>query len=175
MELLAGIATPELCLSQSPDRFNMLSGKVGLETVRTAELLITLHHMDEGWAEHLFNVARVREGIHLVGLGGLKPFDEFVKQIGGSFSELLTTIDDRIVETFERIDITANGIDVEKEGLSGPSSTWTYLVNDQAMSALKQMLFGDGSYATAAGAALVTGPLLFAWSIHERLKRRRSR
>jgi preprotein translocase subunit SecA len=28
------------------------------------------------------------------------------------------------------VEITKEGIDLEKEGLRGPSATWTYLVND---------------------------------------------
>jgi len=36
-----------------------------------------------------------------------------------------------IVAAFERITITPTGVDWEGEGLAGPSSTWTYLVDDR--------------------------------------------
>ena len=38
--------------------------------------------------------------------------------------------DEEIVTTFQRIEITANGVDWEREGLLGQSSTWTHLVAD---------------------------------------------
>ena len=39
-------------------------------------------------------------------------------------------IDDGIVAKFNAVEITANGIDLEGEDLIGPSSTWTYMIND---------------------------------------------
>jgi len=39
-------------------------------------------------------------------------------------------IDDEIVETFIFARITEDGIDMTGEGLARPTSTWTYLIND---------------------------------------------
>jgi hypothetical protein len=75
-------------------------------------------------------------------------------------------IEDRIVETFTSVEITDAGIDLENAGLNRPSSTWTYLINDRAMSDLHQMLFGGG-LAFAAG-AVMTWPLLVAWALWRR-------
>jgi preprotein translocase subunit SecA len=44
---------------------------------------------------------------------------------------LLKRIDDEVVTTFNTVEITADGIDLDREGLLGPSSTWTYMINDQ--------------------------------------------
>jgi preprotein translocase subunit SecA len=171
MQLLSGLIEPDLCVARSPERHAALMADFGAPIVSKAERVITLHHIDEAWAEHLEHIAKVREGIHLVGLGGLKPLDEFRKQVGEAFRELLESIDDRIVETFESVYIDETGIDANRAGLEGPSSTWTYLVSDQVVSDLQQLLFGAGSYATGAGAALMTGPLLLWWGIRERMKR----
>ena len=175
MELLAGIASPELCAERAPDRYSELVAEHSPAIVVEAERQITLHHIDECWAEHLSFVTRVREGIHLVGLGGLKPLDEFRKQVGDAFKDLLGEIDERIVASFGKIDLGPDGLDLDREGMRGPSSTWTYLVNDRAVDELQELLFGQGSYATGAGAALVTGPLLIGWGIVERLRLRRGR
>lgn len=43
---------------------------------------------------------------------------------------MLKSIDEAIIRCFEEAEITENGIDLQKEGLKGPSSTWTYLVED---------------------------------------------
>ena len=49
------------------------------------------------------------------------------------YYDLIQTIDSEIVKTFESVEITRDGIDLEKEGLKGPSSTWTYLINDNPL------------------------------------------
>lgn len=56
-------------------------------------------------------------------MAGKSPIDEFNKIIIEAFDKLQEQIDDEIVNTFERAEITESGIDMEKEGLKGPSST----------------------------------------------------
>ena len=51
---------------------------------------------------------------------------------------MLGSIDDRIVATFEAVEFTQNGIDLDKAGIRGPSSTWTYLVSDRVLTELQQ-------------------------------------
>ena len=80
-------------------------------------------------------MARVRDGIHLVTLGGKQPYEVFHEHARTAFKATLERIDDEIIETFERIQITAHGVDWEGEGLFGPSSTWTYLVTDTPFTA----------------------------------------
>ena len=53
----------------------------------------------------------------------------------------LERIDHQIVRTFRSAEITAAGIDLDKEGLRGPSSTWTYLINDNPFGDVLQRLF----------------------------------
>ena len=53
--------------------------------------------------------------------------------LGRAFAQLLATIDESTVATFLAAHITSEGIDLEKEGLRGPSSTWTYLINDHPL------------------------------------------
>jgi preprotein translocase subunit SecA len=171
MHLLAGLTEPDLCAVRSPAKYRDLESQRGKGIVQDAERLITLHHIDEAWADHLSHIAKVREGIHLVSLGGMKPLDEFQKQIGKAFKDLVTDIDDRVLSSFERLRIENGGLSIERAVLQGPSSTWTYLVSDQAAGELQQMLFGEGSFATAAGAALMTWPLLLLWGLRERWRR----
>ncbi len=87
----------------------------------------------------------VRDEVHLVQLGGQDPFAEFYRTAGTAFEDLVDRIDDTIVEVFERIEVTADGVDWEREGLRGPSSTWTYLVNDN--------VFGGNTFLTLANRA----------------------
>jgi hypothetical protein len=57
--------------------------------------------------------------------------------------------------------------------LRKPSSTWTYLINDQAWGGLQQMLGGPGSTAFALAAVVSTWPLLVAWKVGQWLTKRK--
>ncbi|MBP7049747.1 MAG: accessory Sec system translocase SecA2 [Phycisphaerae bacterium] len=127
-DLLTGRTSPQLLAEQSPERYERLLARVGRDTLDRVETQITLFHMDRCWADYLDYVAHVREGIHLT--AGGSPLDAFHVTVGRAFCALLDTINKAVVDTFESAAITRDGIDMEKEGLKGPSSTWTYLIND---------------------------------------------
>ena len=94
------------------------------------EKQLTLYCINKCWAEHLDYLAYVREGIHLVVLAKESPLDEYHKLAIQGFQEMLARIDCEIVDIFNRVNVQKDGIDLETEGLSGPSSTWTYLMKD---------------------------------------------
>lgn len=165
MDILTGQTEPALCAEHLPERYAELRERVGAEALRQAERAITLHHIDTAWAEHLALIAEIREGIHLVGLGRQDPLFEFTKRIANAFVELRQIIEERIVETFAMAEITERGIDLDQSRLRGPSSTWTYLINDRALPQLQQMLYGHGATAFAIGAVLTTWPMLVAWGV----------
>ncbi len=164
---------PEICAERVPERYQGLCDRFGEGIVEQAERTITLYHIDQCWADHLAYITHVREGIHLVGIGGLDPLREFHKLIAEAFWKLQQTIEERIAETFATVEITDEGINLDKAGLRGPSSTWTYLINDRALSDLHQMLFGQGNNAIAAGALVMTWPLLAAWGVWRRIMNRK--
>jgi len=66
-------------------------------------------------------------------MGGLNAFDEFNRQINVTFRELLGRIDEQVLASLRAANITADGVDLKREGLIGPSSTWTYMINDNPM------------------------------------------
>ncbi|MBO0722093.1 MAG: accessory Sec system translocase SecA2, partial [Blastocatellia bacterium] len=80
--------------------------------------------------------------------------------------------EDRIGEAFETIEISETGIDLDKDWLRPPSSTWTYVINDQTMSEIQRLLYGFGNLAFAAGAVVTTWPLLIAWQCLRWFKKR---
>jgi hypothetical protein len=67
-------------------------------------------------------------------IGGLSPVNEFHKRTKETFDEALDSVEDRLLEAFEGLEITAEPPDLSALGLLGPASTWTYLVDDHAMS-----------------------------------------
>ena len=114
-----------------PDRFAALTAVAAGEVLTDAARQITLWHLDRAWADHLSFLADVREGIHLRALAhGLNPLDEFHKEAVRGFSGLLKTVEERSVESFGTVPVTAAGADLSAAGLKRPSATWTYLVQD---------------------------------------------
>ena len=117
--------------SRCPDRFAALGAIARDEVLVDAARQITLWHLDREWADHLSYLADLREGIHLRALGrGLDPLNEFHKEAARVFSGLLAAVEERSVESFETLPVTADGADLSAAGLKRPTATWTYLVQD---------------------------------------------
>jgi preprotein translocase subunit SecA len=123
-----------------PDLFATLVAKFGDEVVRRVERQITLYQIDRCWSDHLAHVAEIREGIYLMSMGGLNAFDEFNRQINEAFRDLSRRIDEEVLATLRAVHITADGVDLQKEGLLAPSSTWTYMLNDNPLAAKASLL-----------------------------------
>jgi len=141
---------------------------------RLAERQASLFHIDRRWSEHLGKVADLREGIHRLSVGGQDPLREFVHRAVESYRQMRTEIDDDVDRTLRVATITENGIDLEREGLRGPSSTWTYLVTDDPFRQQLSIQLA-GSTGFAAAAALYTGPILILWGLYNRYRRRAER
>lgn len=123
-------AFPRLLETRIPDRYSELRETLPAAFLEDLQRRITLYQIDRCWAEHLGRIAEIREGIHLAVLGMQDPLDEFHKMAGGAFRELLERIDDEIVEWFQSAEITVDGVSLPDDGIDGPASTWTYLIND---------------------------------------------
>ncbi len=128
--LLTGRTTGSLLQERAPERYQQLLAPFGPVVLDKVERQITLFHIDRCWAEYLDYVAHIRAGIHLMTPADRSPLDEFHVTVGKAFQDLMASIDNSIVETFLSAEITATGLDMEKAGLKGPTSTWTYLIND---------------------------------------------
>ena len=145
-------------------------------SVCRAERLVTLFHIDRVWCDHLSLIADVREGIHLVALGGHDPLSKFTGEISVAFHQLEEKIEASVLSALDQIQVGASGIDLSAVNIKGPSSTWTYLVNDDPFrNQIGMMLTGPGKATFAVGAALAAMPLLILWGLVDRFGRRRPR
>lgn len=72
----------------------------------------------------------VRNGIHLVIVGGKNPLDEYNRLAISNFEEMKSDVKQRVAENITKYEITDNGIDMLAAGLSGASSTWSYMVDE---------------------------------------------
>lgn len=161
-------------LAARQERWEEVRVLVGDEGLEEIERRITLLTIDRCWSEHLADLQAMRDEIHLVQLDGRQPVVEFCRRAILAFEELMERIDTEIVRTFETIEITADGVDWEKEGLLGPSSTWTYLVSDN--------VFGGNTLLSLANrpaigfmAAMLPwlGTMLVGWGAFEHWRKRK--
>jgi len=121
-----------------------------------------LFHVDKAWSHYLAEIADIREGIHWRRLGGQQPLQEFIKLAVECFDKLQMEIEERCLQTFEQLEVQQNRIDFEKAGIKAPSSTWTYLINDDPFDgALGSSTAGN--IELALGATQMWPLLLFFW------------
>lgn len=72
----------------------------------------------------------IQRSRHLVNFAKEIPIFEYNKRAVAGFNELLADIEDEIVNILSTAEITPEGINMDKAGIKAPSSTWTYLVDD---------------------------------------------
>jgi preprotein translocase subunit SecA len=123
------LLTTDIAADLLRERFPEKSAEVNEETLSRIGRSIALYHLDRCWAEHLADMADVREGVHLRALGRLDPLDEFHRAAVPAFKKLLPEIERRTLETFEEAEISEGWQPTDKK-LVRPSATWTYLVHD---------------------------------------------
>jgi preprotein translocase subunit SecA len=147
---------------------------VGEAAVAEAEQRITLLELDRAWREHLALVAELRDGIHLVALGGRDPLTHFTSEVETAFSRLDESVNEAVLSALDRVRIDARGLDFSDAELRGPSSTWTYLVNDDPFrNQIGRLLTGPGRASVAIYAAVFLSPLLILWGAVDRWMGRR--
>jgi preprotein translocase subunit SecA len=123
--LLTTDVAAEMLLSRVPEKAEEVEHEDLVQIGRS----IALFHLDRLWAEHLAELAEVREGVHLRALARVDPLDEFHRSAVPAFNRLIPEIEERTVATFEEVDLD-EGWEPERAELIRPSATWTYLVND---------------------------------------------
>ena len=119
--------------------------EAGEDAVRRAERAVMLFQIDRAWRDHLAFAADLREGIHLVSLGGQDPLTRFTTDIKLAFRRMEDAIDSAVLDALTHVRVSGGRIDLEGLGIRGPSSTWTYLVNDDPFrNQIGMMLTGPG-------------------------------
>lgn len=171
--LLHGDDVPEVW-RHAPERRRALAEEVGEDEVRRAERAVMLFQIDRAWRDHLALAADLREGIHLVGLGGQDPLARFATEITLAFRRMENAIDSAVLDVLKEVRVSGGRIDVDGLGIRGPSSTWTYLINDDPFrNQIGLMLTGPGRTSIAIYAAAMMMPLLLLWGLVDRFLRRR--
>jgi len=171
--LLLGMEAPDIWADEGAP-YEALVSAAGAEAVRRAEVLVTLAHIDRAWSDYLSFVADVREGIHLVGLGGQDPLSRFKLQAAEEFESMQDDVAASVRASLAQVRPGTEGIDLSHLALKGPASTWTYLVNDDPFrNQLGAMLMGPGKTTFAMGGAMFAAPLLILLGLVDRYLRKR--
>ncbi|WEK56438.1 MAG: accessory Sec system translocase SecA2 [Candidatus Cohnella colombiensis] len=110
------------------DRHAILTGET---PISPSEQRVRLFYIDKFWAEHLAYVSYIREGIHLEGLANLNPINEFHTQIIQAFDQIPAKIEEETSIMLAKLGNLNDPSRWEQLGLKSPSSTWTYIINDQ--------------------------------------------
>jgi preprotein translocase subunit SecA len=158
----------------SPKLVKAGASRFGGEAFAGMARRVALFHLDRLWADHLAWLADLRESIHLVSLGRKEPLNEFQKAATEAFLGLEKRIEREVRRTLKSFVDREGPVDLESEGIEGPSSTWTYLVNDDQFGWGVEMLKGTNVGFSAAAAALY-GPLFIFALLANRWKRRRQK
>jgi preprotein translocase subunit SecA len=167
-ETMASICEPEL----------LAEGLQRLGPAKFAELerRATLFHLDRAWSDHLAWIQDTRDSIHLVNLGGKEPIDEFRRLATDEFIKMLDRITTDILSEISTVIRKEDSVDLNLDRLKAPSSTWTYLVNDDQFGWGVELAKGKniGFAKLAFSAPLYTGVLLILTLYLKHRSRRRN-
>ncbi|MFD0589365.1 DEAD/DEAH box helicase [Paenibacillus sp. GCM10027627] len=121
------------------ERLDILKGE---KPMSPSEQRVRLYYIDKFWADHLAYVSYIREGIHLESLASRNPIDEFHTQITRAYEQISDKINKESANMLVKLGGSNDPAMWEKFGLKNPTSTWTYLMNDQYV----QYLQNPGSW-----------------------------
>jgi preprotein translocase subunit SecA len=139
----------------APEHHERLTREVGAHELRDAERQLALVLLDRRWSEHLALIDDIREGIHLQRYAGRQPITEFQRQIIDAYSTMVEGWQDEVLETFLRLRSVGGRIDLDAEGLRRPTSTWTYLVNDNPLPSFALRLIAQGNAGVSVATAML--------------------
>ena len=132
--------------------------------------LISLYFIDKTWSQYLNEIANIRDGIHLTRLGKQEPLFEYHKLAIEIFEKYRIDMESSKAQKFNSIDIHDKNIDMDSMGLKAPSSTWTYLVNDDPFEGMWAIHFA-AEIGFSVG-VFITWPLMLIFPLLKRLRMR---
>lgn len=129
-----------------------------------------LYQYDRLWAGHLEYLQQVRDSIHLVRFGGQKPLLEFQRLADHQFQALCDGIDEAIQKNAAQL-MSRPEMEFHELGVRRPSSTWTYVVNDNPFgNKLATMLLDNANIGMQADP--ISAAVLFVAGLFRRLRGR---
>ncbi len=92
--IISGKVSLRIIKERLPERYKSLLAEVGLEAMEKAERQATVYFINRCWADYLDYMSYVKESIHLVGIAGKTPVDEYNKIAIEGFERLKAEIEE---------------------------------------------------------------------------------
>jgi preprotein translocase subunit SecA len=163
---------PSDLLESCNNRIEHIASLIGDEKTKKLLTGIFLFQLDEFWCNHLFFIDELREGIHLHRYGGKNPLLVYINKVSEAFELGITELMNRIVLRIDELVIKKDGQNIYTENLKGPSSTWTYLINDNPFPAFSISMIADSNIGFSAAFALQAGLLMVFETVRKLLKKK---
>ncbi len=171
-EILFGRSDKSLLLSMVPKEYNAALAYVDANALERVEKYISLFYISQCWAEYIDHINYIREGIHLTNIGGRNPLEEFIRVAVDSYNKLNQRIDEQTVNAFKSIDFSQGHVDLNKMGIKGPASTWTYQITDNPFSDdLGLLLTNNRNIGFAVIGIMMSWPIVLFGFIYNRIKK----
>ncbi|WP_411956021.1 hypothetical protein [Clostridium sp. FP1] len=167
MEILYDTLPFNILRLENPQLFTELINFFSECTVNELEKQVALYNIDEVWVDYLAHVAYLQDGVKLSILQRKNPLQEFQLETASVFQNLQQEIQKRILQDFEALDLSNQGLISLKERIKPPSSTWTYLVNDNSLIDPLSSLFIRNAIASIG--ILIALPIRFGTWIYNKI------
>ena len=135
---------------------------------------ILLLHLDNFWSEHLAFIDYLREGIHLHRYGGKNPLLVYIEKVSNGFEMGMACVKENTSRDMEKIEMTESGYHLDLKGLKGPSSTWTYLINDNPFPNFNISMISGSNIGFATAYAVQAGLLMIFDTLMRAIKRKKT-
>jgi preprotein translocase subunit SecA len=133
-QALTGSSDPMPLAANDDDRRLDYVQRYGRDTFTRVDRRLTLQTIDECWSDYLERVAEIREGIHLVSMGGMNTMDVFNHEVAKTFRTFLRRVNEKKTLAIEQFFQNRDTGQIADDDISnGSSATWTYMVNDNPM------------------------------------------
>ncbi|RCX16837.1 protein translocase subunit secA [Anaerobacterium chartisolvens] len=171
-DILFGRVGIYLLEEMAPEQYRLALKYVDASALKKVEKYIFLYHIDQCWAEYLARVNCIREGIHLVNIGGMNPLEEYNRIVIEEYRNLNQMIDDEAINAFNQMDFSGGRVDLSGAGIKAPASTWTYQVTDNPFSDDLGMLLANSRNIGLAGIGMILmWPVLLFGLIYNRFRK----
>jgi len=149
----------EFFQTNSPEKYDLYQSIIGRDKLNNLCTQILLTNTDKFWSLYLAEIADIREGIHLISISGRTPFFEFQKLSVELFKKYSDELEQELIRVFNNLPIKNENFDLVEHGIKAPTSTWTYLINDNSFENLLGLQL-VGNIGLSSVAAFTFGPLL---------------
>jgi preprotein translocase subunit SecA len=151
--------------------FAKLKQLIGEPALHQACITIILWCIDDHWQQHLGSASDLQEDVRLRTLGGNTPLFEFQKQVKRWFDSFFDEVEQSSLSVFNSLKVEDGQLNLTDAGISAPSSTWTYQINDALFENMRGQLFTQPGLSAIAGLHAGVLLLLALWKTRGTIKK----